>query len=102
MKYIHYEGASIMTGDEIADALIEYAAALAENGRADTVEVLGVAPDGSTTRSKFLVGPASEMVVEEAPDDLLHPEDPAFVVRLREAAAAMTKAVPHADDPDRG
>lgn len=87
MKYISYENVDIMTGDRIADAVLDYAAVLGANGRTDTVAVPSVGFDGSLTETVILIGPASEFVVSVAPDDVLEPEDPAFVRRLRDAAA---------------
>ena len=36
---IHYDSSVILTSDDVADAVIEYAAALSGGDRADTVEV---------------------------------------------------------------
>lgn len=94
MKYIHYDGSLIMTGDRIADAVADYAAVLGANGRTDTVAVPSVALDGTLTLTTVLVGPASELVVGEAPDDELEPEDPAFIARLRTAAASAGEQHP--------
>lgn len=71
MKYSHYDGTDILTGDRIAD----------------TIAVPTVGEDGSVERTTMLVGPSSEIVVRQAPDDELEPEDPAFIRRLRDAAA---------------
>ncbi|MCT9620957.1 hypothetical protein [Curtobacterium sp. C2H10] len=86
MKYIHYDGSQILTGDAIADAVADYAAILGANGRTDTVAIPAVADDGSVTRTTVLIGPASELTVSAAPDDELEPEDHAFIRRLRDAA----------------
>ncbi|MBT2501430.1 hypothetical protein [Curtobacterium sp. ISL-83] len=86
MKYINYEGSTILTGDLIADAVMDYAAVLGANARTDTVAVPAVAPDGAITHTTVLVGPSSEIVVSEAPDDELEPEDPVFIRHLRDAA----------------
>ena len=45
MKHIHYDATTILVGDDVADAVIEYAAALAGGDRADTVDVPAVADD---------------------------------------------------------
>lgn len=87
MKYIHYDGNQILTGDLIADAVADYAAVLGANSRTDTIAVPAVADDGSVTRTTVLVGPASELSVTTAPDDELEPEDRAFIRHLRAAAA---------------
>ncbi|PZE67043.1 hypothetical protein [Curtobacterium sp. MCBD17_021] len=86
MKYIHYDGTDVLTGDLIADAVADYAAVLGANTRTDTIAVPSIGDDGALERTTMLVGPASELVVREAPDDQLEPEDPSFIRRLRDAA----------------
>jgi hypothetical protein len=98
MKYIQYDRSTILTSDDVADAVIEYAAALAGGSRADTVSIPAVAADGTMTTTKVLIGPSSQLVVEDAEEDELEGEDTVFVARLR--AAAMTfdhDEVIHAD-----
>lgn len=94
MKYIHYDSSTILTSDDVADAVIEYAAALSGGDRADTVAVPAVAPDGTRTTTKILIGPASEIVVEEAEEDELEADDAQFVARLRAAARTFGHAEP--------
>ena len=72
---IHYDSSVILTSDDVADAVIEYAAALSGGDRADTVEVPAVAPDGTMTTTKILIGPASELLVEDADEDEDEEED---------------------------
>jgi hypothetical protein len=101
MKYIHYDAASIMTGDAIAEAVVAYAAVLGANGRTDTVHVPTMDEHGIATTATVLIGPASQIVVDDAPDDELEPEDPAFIERLRRAAKSMTGTQPvHAEGID--
>ncbi|MBO9040384.1 hypothetical protein N8D74_14500 [Curtobacterium flaccumfaciens] len=88
MKYIQYDRSTILTSDDVADAVIEYAAALAGGSRADTVAIPAVASDGTMTTTKVLIGPSSQLVVEDADEDELEREDAVFVARLR--AAALT------------
>jgi hypothetical protein len=111
VKYIHYDGTEIMTGDEIADALLDYAAILGANGRTDTVAIPAVADDGSVTRTTVLIGPASELTLSAAPDDELEPEDHVFIRHLRDASERAGAKRPvdadgserfrGADEPDR-
>jgi len=98
MKHIHYDGSTITTGDDIAEAVVEYAAALGANGGTDTVHVPTFDAHGTATTSTILIGPASQIVVSDAEEDELEPEDEHFVGRLREAsAAAGSVQVVHAD-----
>jgi hypothetical protein len=86
VKYIHYDGADVLTGDLIADAVADYAAVLGANTKTDTVAVPSVGDDGAIERTLMLIGPSSELLLRSAPDDELEPEDPAFIRRLRDAA----------------
>ncbi|GAA3333862.1 hypothetical protein LQK89_04220 [Curtobacterium sp. C1] len=94
MKYIHYDANLILTGDLIADAVVDYAAVLGANARTDAITVPIVGDDGSVSTALVLIGPASELTVTVAPDDELEPEDPAFIRRLRDAARRAGPAVP--------
>jgi hypothetical protein len=99
MKNIRYDNSVILTSDDVADAVIEYAAALSGGDRADTVEVPAVAPDGTMTTTKILIGPASELVVEDTDEDELEMEHTDFVERLRSAAKTFGHHEPiHAAD----
>lgn len=98
MKHIHYDGSIVTTGDAIAEAVIEYAAVLGANGRSDTVNVPTFDEHGTSTVATLLIGPASQIVIDDAPDDELEPEDPEFVERLREASREAGGERPaHAD-----
>jgi len=63
MQRVNYAGGVFVTSDEVADALLEYAAVLANADRAATLDVPSAGDDGPTT-VKILVGPASQIVAE--------------------------------------
>lgn len=69
MKRIIYAGSEILTGDDIAVALLRYSEALAEVGQAETVTIPAMEPDGSIERVDMLVGPASQIVAVPARRD---------------------------------
>lgn len=94
MKHIHYDATTILVGDDVADAVIEYAAALAGGDRADTVDVPAVADDGTMTTTKILIGPSSEIVIEDAEEDELEMDNGEFVGRLRAAAKTFGHSEP--------
>ncbi|WIE66449.1 hypothetical protein DEI99_007905 [Curtobacterium sp. MCLR17_036] len=101
MKTIQYDRSTILTSDDVADAVIEYAAALAGGSRADTIAIPAVAADGTMTTTKVLIGPSSQLVVEDADEDELELENGDFVARLQAAAATFTHHDPiHADQRD--
>ncbi|PJJ72907.1 hypothetical protein CLV46_2485 [Diaminobutyricimonas aerilata] len=72
MKRVYYSSGSVLTGDRLADDVIDYAAALARNGQADNVRIPVMLEDGSPSDANLLLGPASELVAvgeaAEAPD----------------------------------
>ena len=65
MDRIYYAGDQFLTGTEIADALVAYAAALGRRGSTNSVEIPVRHPeDGRTGVVNFLIGPASQIVTE--------------------------------------
>ncbi len=105
MKYVVYGENRVMTGDAIADAVLAYAAALGENGTTDIVEVPTADDDGVGVLTEMLLGPASQVMVEVAPDDELEPEDEDLVnelVRRTEAVGGgrfADAASSHSEEP---
>jgi hypothetical protein len=77
MKRISYAGGAIVTGDRLADAVMDYAAALARADLADHVRVPALAADESITEFDLLIGPASQLIAEriEIPVDELEDEE---------------------------
>jgi hypothetical protein len=66
MQRIYYAGDRFLTGTEIANALVSYAAALAQRGTAGAIEIpVRHEDDGRTGVVNFLLGPASQIVTEE-------------------------------------
>jgi len=82
MKRISYGGSTILTGDSIADALLDYATALARAGSADHVRVPGLGPLGRVELFDLVIGPASQVYAENSlgEDEIF---DEAFVADLR-------------------
>lgn len=89
MKYVVYGENKVMTGDAIAEAVLAYAAALGENGTTDIVEIPTADEDGVGVVAELLLGPASQVMVESAPDDELEPEDEDLVNELVRRTAAV-------------
>ncbi len=78
MKRLSYGGESVLTGDAIADALLEYAGALANRQASATIAIPALLLSGERTVVNLLVGPASQIVAirentvgEEIVDDAL-------------------------------
>ncbi len=82
MKCIHYASGSVVTGDEIADVLVRYAAALAANQTAAEVRAPALVGSGEPGEVTLLLGPASQMLVSDAEAEGPELRDPAFVEEL--------------------
>ncbi len=76
MKRINYVGSVVLVGDEFGDLMLEYAASLARAGTSETLKFRGIAEaDLREVEFNFIIGPASEIVVESVPDASAHETD---------------------------
>ena len=100
MRRILYAGSVFYTGDAIAEALLEYARALARQGIADAVFVPGRTAEGDLSLVELLIGPASQIVSE--PVELFggELEDAALVDRLGDLTAQLAPRKPTAEPFD--
>lgn len=89
MERIHYAGDELLTGSEIAQALIEYAAVLAQQRTAASVDIPVKHPDGTIGTASLLLGPASQLVIEPVPGSGSEVVDRSLVQRLRRLTAAL-------------
>lgn len=103
MRSIHYADGVIVTGDDIADAVIVYAEALARSSRADTIDIPVRMPSGEVGRSQILVGPASQLVIVPSPAGVDEIVDAEIVRELHAKAERLNQPSPvseHRDDTD--
>ena len=92
MKYLVYGNSRVLTGDAIADAVLAYSVALAQHSTTDVINVPTADVHGVATTVGLILGPATSVLTEPAPDDELEPEDAAFLLeigRRTEAALAV-------------
>lgn len=102
MRRIVYAGTAFYTGDALAEALMEYARALARHGIADTIFVPGRTLQGEQDRIEVLVGPASQIVSEPVDLDGGEIEDAELVQSLGERTAQLAPHKPAAEPADGG
>lgn len=97
MRKIVYAGSTFYTGDALAEALLDYARALARHGIADTIFVPGRTMQGETDEVELLLGPASQIVSE--PVELVGEEidDDELLSRLRTLTAQLAPHKPAAE-----
>jgi hypothetical protein len=82
MKRIAYAGGSFLTGDRIADAILDYAAVLARSGQSDHVRVPGFGNGDALLTFDLVLGPASQILAEPVGDPRAELEDDAVIGHL--------------------
>lgn len=102
MKLIHYAGDELITGDAIADAVLEYAAALARTEGSVTLEVPVRFPDGHSASAVMLIGPASQLVAVPHDSEFDELVDDALVTSIRGSIASLSHAHPQTAVADNG
>ncbi|HEV7951425.1 MAG TPA: hypothetical protein VGP24_16810 [Glaciihabitans sp.] len=94
MKRIHYAGDSLLTGNDIADALVSYAQALARKNTSATVEVPVRVENGSIAVASVLIGPASQLTAIPEETDFDEISDPDLVAELTAESDLLGHAKP--------
>ncbi len=89
MKRILYSSGSVLTGDDVAHAVALYATSLARAGAADLVRI-PVIKDGLPGTVEIVIGPASQLIIEDAGDefDVDFDSDP-YLQRLVESRSRL-------------
>ena len=62
MKRIFHPGGSVVTGSDLADAVLVYAEALSGRSQVDVVDIPIISDEGIHGRAQFLIGSASQLV----------------------------------------
>jgi hypothetical protein len=98
-------GSTFDTGDAIATAVLDYALALGELRRFDTVDLPMRRLDGGDGRAHLLLSPMSQISMESVETDLPEVLDADLVSRLVEAADRLrdplVMALPHDVDEEQ-
>ena len=97
MQEVVFAGGKFVTSDEVAEALLEYAAALANVNRAATIRVPAVVESGEAAHVTVLVGPASQLMSEDTSVVAGEPEGAEFVRQVRERVEQLQRTVIVAD-----
>jgi hypothetical protein len=104
MKRITYAGETLVTSDEVADALTVLASALGTAQKSATVEIPVFDEDGSSEIASLVIGPASELVAVPLKSPGTDPETTATVAKLHEMKETLARRYrdlgPGKDVPD--
>ena len=100
MRRILYAGGVFYTPDLIATALLDYAGALARGNTAATTNVPGITEDGQEADIEILIGPASQLISEPAPEGVADlPDHAATVERLQRLTLELSPPTPSFEPP---
>lgn len=94
MQHITFGGKSLLVGDAIAEALLQYAAVLTGESRADTVRVTAIDEGGDEVTATFLLGPGATMMAETAHTKLPEPDNQAALEYIELARMHNTAHLP--------
>ncbi|WP_348789392.1 hypothetical protein [Leifsonia sp. NPDC080035] len=89
MKRIHYASGAVLTGDAIAEVLVQYAAALAASNSAAEVHAPVRLETGEEGEAVMLLGPASQILAEQETSTQTELTNSEFVSELEERIAAL-------------
>jgi hypothetical protein len=95
MRYLMYGGLPVLVGDATGEAVLSYAAALAQSRLTDIVRVPTVGWDGIIEEAPMLLGPGIPVLMRAAPEDELEPDDENFVQDLEIRTMAVLQGTFH-------
>jgi len=94
MKHLTFGEKSLLVGDEVADLLLEYGAALARTGSADTVHVHGDGADGDEVVATFLLDQGATLMAETTHTTMDEPDNTEAVEYIRKGLKLLTSPPP--------
>lgn len=71
MKLITYAGGTLLTGDDVAEALLDYITTHSSGDESVAVDIRVREPDGATRTHTLVLGPATELNVADVAEDTL-------------------------------
>lgn len=90
MKHVTFGDKTLFVGDDAADALTAYAAALADHQRADTVTLNAIGPDGHEVEATFVIDQGAALMTETADAAFIEPDNGEALRYMKERTAALT------------
>jgi hypothetical protein len=84
MKHITFSDKSLLVDDEAADLLLEYAALLASRASADTVDLVGIEPNGNEVTATFLLDAGAPLMAESTNATMTPPANTEAITYMRE------------------
>jgi hypothetical protein len=89
VKLLTYGPRSFLVAADLADALVDYAAVLADAGAGDEVAITGIAPDGDRVDIRLVLNSGTSLLAESSGSALPDPDNGDLVQDLRGRTAAL-------------
>ena len=89
MMTLYYTGQSLLMADDVCEALLRYAQALADTQSSDVITVPIVNADGESIAAEFLLGPASQLYATTTAHEAADPRHPDVVEEIDRRARAL-------------
>jgi hypothetical protein len=90
MKHITYAEKSLLVGDRAADLALEYGAALATNGKADTINLHAFGADGDEVVATLLLDAGSNLMAETTHTSMEEPDNSEAEAYMQEHIALLS------------
>jgi len=84
MKHVTFADKNLLVGDDAAEVMLEYAAALSSAGDADTVQINAIGADGDAVVATFLLNTGSPIMAETTHSELPEPDNEDVVQYMRD------------------
>jgi hypothetical protein len=75
MKHVRFADKDFLVGNDIADAILEYAAVLGEMRSADSIDIVAVGPDGDEVEATLFLSTGVPLVAETTTSRLPEPDN---------------------------
>jgi hypothetical protein len=98
MREIHYVDGTIVVSDQLAESILMFARELARSDTSDVIEVHSMR-DGEVISTKLLLGPASQIFEQPAPDDAPEFDDTVSVTEIEQRIALLGPSRPVLEEP---
>jgi hypothetical protein len=89
MMHVTFSDQTLLVGDEIAELVIEYAAALTRTGGADTVKLQAYGSDGDKVVATLLLDAGASLMSKTTHSDLPDPDNDEAAAYIRSHMAAV-------------
>lgn len=100
MRQVNYAGGSFITSDAVANALLEYAASLANADRAATVHAPAIGDNGEPVDIQILIGPASQLMAQAIEHEGTGPDGTEFAAGIAERMNVLRRTfIPFDGEP---